>query len=115
MGTSFVPSPFAPELSAANDPLGYFEGHAPLETAYDGDKVVVVAAVEDVVTFVVVGDAWFPLPLEQPTTRSAKAPTNALTENRFEDIVITMTLAMPGRFPDGTRHIPSPIARRLVV
>jgi hypothetical protein len=79
-----------------------------------GVAVVVIAAVEDVVAIVVVGDAWFPPPLEHPTTRKAKAATIAHAERSFGNIVVSMTLAVQDRFPEDTRHIPSPIARRLV-
>jgi hypothetical protein len=67
-------------LSAANDSVGYFDGHAPsLETARDGDTVVVVAAVEYVAA-TVVGVACFPPPpVEHPTTSSATAITRTLS------------------------------------
>jgi len=45
--------------------------------------VVVVAAVEDVVTFVVVANACFKPPPEHPAKSSAKAKANTQRKNRF--------------------------------
>jgi len=72
--------------------------------------LVDVARVEDVVAIVVVGDAWFPPPLEHEATRRVKAATNANTENRFGTIVLSMTLAMLGRFPERASGAPQPVA-----
>jgi len=86
-----------------------------LATTCDGETVIDVTAVEDAVTFVVVGDACFPLPLEQPTTRKAEAANNAQMENAFSPMVLSMTLAVCSRFPDRGLHMPVPIPEVSVV
>ena len=60
---------------------------------------MVVTAVDDVVA-IVVGAACFPPPLEHDAKRRAKAATTAQPETRFGDIVMSMTLALLGRFPE---------------
>jgi hypothetical protein len=88
--TEEFPAKFWPPRFTVTAPRG---GHV-------DDAWVPATAVEGVLAIVVVGAACFPLPLEQPTTRSAKAATNAWTEKRFGSILLIMTFAVPCRFPD---------------
>jgi len=51
----------------------------------EGDTVVDVAPVEEVLACLVVGDAWFPPPLEHPTRRATIA-THAPNSERLANI-----------------------------
>jgi len=79
--------------------------------------VVVVASVTDVdgmevdrgvVTEIAVLEAT--RPEEQPATRRATIATHARSARRLANITLSMTLAVPGRFPDRTLHMPQPMA-----
>ena len=74
IGTGLFASCWTLALSFVNDAVAGIDGHGPR-----------------------VRTVWLPPPLEQPTTSSVNAATNAHTERRFASIVFILTLGERGR------------------
>jgi len=111
IGTSSLSSPGTPAFNFVSDTFGSVFGHGTTGLglwrrmhSYKGlprggqPTEALTGRGFDPVAGVVVGVAWFPLPLEQPATSSAAPTRHAPNTRPFATILSSMTLSGPGRF-----------------